>query len=96
MAQIRISGLNSAGSELFADGESFLQELAEDELAAIAGGFLKINLSNLSILSEQSFDFNYFRAQGTAVSGLGNSVNNNTINGQTYNANSVSNINTPG
>lgn len=96
MAKLRISQLNLAGSKLFADRESFLQELAEDELAAIAGGFLQLSLDNLSSLSPTSSNFNYFGVQGSAVSGLGNGMNNNTVNGQTHNAHSVGNFNTAG
>ena len=94
MVKIYISELNPAGSELFIDAESFLEELAEDELAAIAGGFLNINLSKLTIVFTKSFDLDYLRARGYEVNGLSNSVNNNTVNNQTYNANSASNINT--
>jgi hypothetical protein len=38
MAQIEISNLNSAGSELFADADSFLTELQTVEVTQIIGG----------------------------------------------------------
>ncbi len=109
MAKVRICELNPAGSEFFKDPESFLHALEEDELAAIAGGLIEFNSSNLdlsnirnlTIQTRNSFNFNYFRNQGGEGNGVSNTVNNNsvnqgvdyTINGQGYNANSNSNFN---
>lgn len=38
MAYITISDLRPAGSELFADSESFMNDLVDGELEAISGG----------------------------------------------------------
>ena len=39
MATIKISDLHSAGSELFMDSESYLNELTDEELNMAHGGF---------------------------------------------------------
>lgn len=38
MASIKIYDLGSAGSELFQDSESFLNELTDEELGTVEGG----------------------------------------------------------
>ncbi|MBN3905577.1 MAG: hypothetical protein HWQ35_03030 [Nostoc sp. NMS1] len=38
MASIKIYDLNSAGSDLFRDSESYMNELGDGELSAINGG----------------------------------------------------------
>ena len=38
MAQLKITELNPAGSELFQDSENFLEELSDRELNLMAGG----------------------------------------------------------
>lgn len=38
MATIKIADIIPAGSELFADSESFMNELGNDELAYVQGG----------------------------------------------------------
>ncbi|WP_017721132.1 hypothetical protein [Kamptonema formosum] len=38
MANITISDLRPAGSDLFADSESFMQELTEQEIGGVLGG----------------------------------------------------------
>jgi hypothetical protein len=40
MATIKISDLHSAGSELFMDSESYLNELTDEELNMAHGGFI--------------------------------------------------------
>lgn len=45
MASITISDLRPAGSELFQDSESFLNELTDREMLGIAGGAKKRNIS---------------------------------------------------
>jgi hypothetical protein len=48
MANITISDLRSAGSDLFADSESFLQELTEQEIGGVlGGGWIKILWTSL-------------------------------------------------
>jgi hypothetical protein len=49
MANIKISELRPAGSELFQDSESFLNELNEREMVVGAGD---VNVSNISQYSE--------------------------------------------
>lgn len=39
MAAIQINDLRPVGSELFNDSESFLQELSQDDIATVLGGF---------------------------------------------------------
>jgi hypothetical protein len=38
MANIKVSELSSAGSELFMDSESFLQDLADTDVMSVHGG----------------------------------------------------------
>jgi hypothetical protein len=38
MSDLNINDINSTGAELFADSESFLQELSDDEMMNIGGG----------------------------------------------------------
>ncbi|MCC5647543.1 hypothetical protein LC607_32475 [Nostoc sp. CHAB 5824] len=65
MASIKISELRPAGSELFQDSESFLNELNEKETLSLVGGaFTVVGVS----LSAQ-----------TVVTVNGNSVNANTV-----------------
>ncbi|OUL37309.1 hypothetical protein BV372_02620 [Nostoc sp. T09] len=65
MAVIKISELRPAGSELFQDSESFLNELNEKEALSLVGGaFTVVGVS----VSAQ-----------TVVSINGNSINANTI-----------------
>ena len=65
MASIKISELRPAGSELFQDSESFLNELSDREMGAIEGGaFTVVGVS----VSAQ-----------TVVSINGNTINANTI-----------------
>ena len=72
MASIQISELRPAGSELFQDSESFLNELSEREIGSLEGGaFTVVGVS----VSAQ-----------TVV----------TINGNTFNANTIGNVNTVG
>ena len=53
MARLQISELRPAGSELFQDSESFLEDLSERELDFVAGGMdgnspitVVVNISN--------------------------------------------------
>lgn len=39
MSNVKISDLHPAGSELFSDSESYINELSEGELNSINGGF---------------------------------------------------------
>ena len=49
MAVIKISELRPAGSELFQDSESFLNELNDQEMSTLGGGDLFISQATLSI-----------------------------------------------
>ncbi|MDV2996884.1 MAG: hypothetical protein N4J56_006589 [Chroococcidiopsis sp. SAG 2025] len=40
MANIEISNLHPAGSNLFSDSESYMMDLSEDELNTTSGGFV--------------------------------------------------------
>jgi bacteriocin-like protein len=40
MSDLNINDINSTGAELFADSESFLQELSDDEMMNISGGLM--------------------------------------------------------
>ncbi len=66
MASIKISELHPAGSDLFQDSESFLNELTEDELGLEGGGDktkIKIKIKSIAI---------------TVISVNGNTINANT------------------
>lgn len=92
MAVIDISELNPAGSQLFQDSESFLNELTDDEIVGVEGG---LNLTNyLKQLSFNLADLTKLKSAQTILGIQGNSVRNNTINGQTYNARTANNVNT--
>lgn len=39
MSSIKVNDLNPAGSELFQDYESFMNELTNEELGSVQGGF---------------------------------------------------------
>lgn len=45
MASIKINELRPAGSELFQDSESFLNELTNEELGTVEGGLLSLTLT---------------------------------------------------
>lgn len=104
MAKVNIDELNPAGWELLCDPESFLQVLEEEELGAIAGGYFGsytsnwVDIQSIKIDSKYSVNFDLKdlkKYYGKSVVGnYGNSVNNNSINGHTYNANSYGNYNT--
>ncbi len=68
MAEIQLSNLNPAGSELFQDSESYINELNEQEMGSVVGG-LSVNASAISIIGNTVIG-------NTAV---GNSVNANTL-----------------
>ena len=63
MAEIKLSNLNPAGSELLQDSESFLNELNEQEMGDIVGGSIRFRLVNIT---------------GTVATDIGNTVNANT------------------
>lgn len=66
MANIAISNLHPAGSDLFSDPESYLMNLNEDELD-IAGGFTSIIVRTAIKSSQNCVGFTVFAA--TAVVG---------------------------
>jgi hypothetical protein len=45
MASIKIHNLRPAGSELFKDSESFLNELTEGEISTVEGGLVSFSLT---------------------------------------------------
>ncbi|KYC41265.1 hypothetical protein WA1_22640 [Scytonema hofmannii PCC 7110] len=52
MANINISDLNSAGSELFHDSETFLDQLTEREILDVQGGLISASgIPTLDLLS---------------------------------------------
>ena len=51
MANIRISDIQPAGSSLFMDEESFLNELSEDQAGLTYGGFTIFALIGLGVAS---------------------------------------------
>lgn len=57
MANINLSELHVAGSELFQDSESFLNEL--NDVDAISGGYDNSGFSNLSTLEKLAEAFVY-------------------------------------
>ena len=63
MAEIKLSNLNPAGSELLQDSESFLNELNEQEMGDIVGGSRSFTIVNIT---------------GTVATEIGNTVNANT------------------
>lgn len=83
MAGITISDLSPAGSELFHDFESFLDELTERDILSVAGGLvikdisINSNVTNVSIVSIISLN-------NTAgdIKTIGNTINANTVDNQ--------------
>ncbi|QIR35272.1 hypothetical protein HCG51_10410 [Tolypothrix sp. PCC 7910] len=57
MSRLRIGDLNSAGSELFQDSETFLLDLKDDEILMHHGGiFITTNISVINVpISEDIF-----------------------------------------
>ncbi|NJL63520.1 MAG: hypothetical protein HC903_18905 [Methylacidiphilales bacterium] len=53
MSTLKISELRPAGSELFQDSESFLNELNDQEIGAIAGGGYKVPLTSVVYVNSQ-------------------------------------------
>jgi hypothetical protein len=51
MATIRITDLNVAGSTLFLDEESFLEELSDEQIGLTHGGFTVFALIALGVAS---------------------------------------------
>ncbi|MBE9181623.1 hypothetical protein IQ268_23960 [Oculatella sp. LEGE 06141] len=78
MASINISELNPAGSGLFQDSESFLNELTDDQSMEIFGSKRKEKHGKKIII----------------VTNIGISISVQTVNGNTFNANTLSNVNT--
>jgi len=69
MADIKITELNPAGSEFFADDENFMTELTEEELAVWGGtGYDNVSIANSNVSLFNS-------ALNTAANSAGNSVN---------------------
>ncbi|BAU13087.1 hypothetical protein LEP3755_36240 [Leptolyngbya sp. NIES-3755] len=58
MSQIKISALSPAGSELFQDAESFLQDLAPSDLQDVAGGLADV--VGLSIVVHPVLSLQYY------------------------------------
>lgn len=52
MASIKISDIHPAGSELFVDSESFMNDLADQELSATNGGLSPVVIWGVAIASE--------------------------------------------
>lgn len=52
MASIKISDIRPAGSELFVDSESFMNDLADQELSATNGGISPVAIWGVAIASE--------------------------------------------
>lgn len=61
MASINISDLRPAGSQLFVDSESFMNDLADQELSATNGGLTPVVIWGVPIASQYVI--------GTMVSG---------------------------
>ncbi len=78
MATIEIFEMHPAGSELFHDSESFLDELRDSHADSVKGG---------------CYNLGFEKNGQTIISVQSNSFNNNTINGQSINAVSVTNYN---
>lgn len=49
MPTIKVSDLHLAGLELLQDSESYLNELTDQELEGVAGGFLGLDALNLTL-----------------------------------------------
>lgn len=98
MPTIQISNLHPTGYELFQGTESFLDELGTDEVEGVRGGCYGLNHQELLLLLEKfsiaTPDRHHYQGEQTLVGIYGNGINNNTVNGQTYNAYTAANVNT--
>jgi len=82
MASIKISELPPVGADLFQDGESFLDNLRDDEIGSIRGGNLHLNYQFfLEILHRLSAVSNIRLTDKTIQTAVSNSIHSNTING---------------
>lgn len=83
MASIKLSKLYSAGSELFQDSESFLNELHTEELGAILGGgsvathITQVSVSRGHITKSVGFSEVYKLSSKASITGNQISYGNN-------------------
>ncbi|MEH2255408.1 bacteriocin [Nostoc sp.] len=80
---IKLENLSNAGYLLFEDSETFLNELTEDELSCVKGGFIDIGILSLAFIE------GIFNNLAIPVE-----QNVRSINGQSFNAYTQNNINT--
>jgi hypothetical protein len=74
MSNIDLTQLNAVGEELFEDKESYLHELAEDEMGIVGGGF-PFFFKSIGV----GDPFPPVRAFAVAGGNSGNTVNANTV-----------------
>lgn len=98
MPAIEISNLHPVGYELFQGTESFLDELAVQEVEGVRGGCPGWNYHDFLLLvaklSIATPDLQQLQDGRSIATVYGNSINNNTVYGQTINARTAANANT--
>ncbi len=101
MAGIKITELSPAGSELFQDSESFLEDMLNDELGSIRGGYsymqYQLLLQILNRLTAVTIQLPVSSIQTVTSNSANNNtfrIGNNIANGLTINGLSHSNVNT--
>jgi hypothetical protein len=62
MASIKIHDLRPAGSELFNDSESFLNELSEGEISTVEGGLISLTLT-YSVTVTRTYSYTWTRTR---------------------------------
>ncbi|WP_193193984.1 hypothetical protein [Nostoc sp. MG11] len=62
MANIKIHNLRPAGSELFNDSESFLNELTEGEITTVEGGLVSLTLT-YSVTVTRTYSYSWTRTR---------------------------------
>lgn len=79
MSTIKIFDLRPAGSELFHDSESFLNELTEEQMYVIEGGRRLISVGVINVNASNNIQASFIA--NTVFSANGNTINANTIGG---------------
>lgn len=76
MSDIKISELQSSGSELFEDNENYIQDLTDEEMTDIAGayGYSNVNVQASIYSNVTIFNNSVFTANGNTING--NSIGN--------------------
>ncbi|OUL37306.1 hypothetical protein BV372_02605 [Nostoc sp. T09] len=83
-----LENLSNNGSILFQDSETFLNDLTENEINSVKGGVINTG-TFLELIPSEFLNLLAIPGEQNAIAS-----NDQTVNGQTFNARTASNINT--